>query len=83
VVWSEISLAANQTMRTPEWWLKAFRFLATINPKKYRMEESQFMEGMISEFDLKEKVGEDFKEKIGPTVVRYHVSKRWHIRNQV
>jgi hypothetical protein len=75
-------MSTNMTIRNHDWWLKAFRFLASINPKKYRMEESQFMEGMISEFDLKEKVGEDFKEKIGPTIVRYNVSKRWHIRNQ-
>jgi hypothetical protein len=36
------------------------------------------MEGMISEYNLLE--GKDFKEKVGPTIVRYHVSKKWLIR---
>ena len=58
-------------LRQAEWEYNGLRFLATINPKRYRLEVESYLEGMYYHYRLFERATE---EQIGFEIVRKNVS---------
>lgn len=61
-------------MRTPKWYLKGFYFLERINPKRYHVWVEQFMEGMTSCYQLRDKHDACF---VGPKIWKNNVKNKY------
>lgn len=70
-------MISNTDIRqNPEWLFNGFKHLSKSNPKKYKLSESSFMEGMMREYKLFD-ISKDKKTQVGSTIIYSCVSQKF------
>ena len=66
----------NNLRNNPEWEFKGFQFLVQNNPKKYELQKSSYMEGMISIYKLIDKSNK-LNNQVGNIIYYSNVKKTY------